>query len=141
MRPVDFATTAGLTALALVTPHRLSRGELAAYVAANCALAGVLLADVVRQDIIEEPTDEGFAEVLPESVVRSVEENPTATLLALGVGGAALTAAFMPVGLKIDRAAHQWLERRGVQHPRLVLAGLTATSAWLSTFVPSPSAR
>lgn len=133
MRAVDFVTAAGLTGLAFVTPHRLTRGRLAAYVAANCALAGVVTADAVRLEAIGESYEEGLVVALPESVGRSVRERPAPTLLAVGLAGAAATAAIMPFALKTDHLMHDWLERRGVRHPRVVIAALTGATAALST--------
>ena len=129
MRAVDFVTAAGLTGLAFVTPHRLTRIRLAAYVAANCALAGVVTANAVRLEAIGESYEEGLVVALPESVGRSVRERPAPTLLAVGLAGAAVTAAIMPLGLKSDRILHEWLERRGVGHPRVVMAALTGLTA------------
>lgn len=140
MRAVDLATTAGLTALALVTPHKLSRPQLAAYVTANCAIAGLMIADAVRQDVIEDPTAEGLVESLPESVKTWLETRPVPPLLATGAAGAAVTAALMPLGLRMDRGLHQWLERRGVSNPRLVIAGLTTASGLLAAAVPGTPA-
>ncbi|GAB96671.1 hypothetical protein BJY21_002698 [Kineosphaera limosa] len=136
MRAVELATTATLTALAFVTPHHLSRGQLAAYSAAKCALAGVIVADAVHQDLIEEPTEEGLVEVLPASVVQAVRERPAATLLAFAGAGAALQAVSMPLELKVDRVAHEWLQRQGVGQPRALFAAVTAATSVLAFFAP-----
>lgn len=101
-------TAAAIGALSLVTPARLSPGRRFAFRTATATLTGVMLWIEMR--------DNGRA-VLPAET--------RAGLTAAGVG---LTYGVAEWGEAIDGRVHRELERRGVRHPRLVMAA-AATAA------------
>jgi len=103
-------TAAAIGALSLVTPARLSPGRRFAFRTATATLTGVMLWIEMR--------DSGKG-VLPSET--------RAGLTAAGVG---LTYGVAEWGEAIDGRIHRGLERRGVRHPRLVMAA----AATVATF-------
>lgn len=119
--PRDLLEATVTGALTLVDPHRLSPRRRTAYRLAVAALSGFVADRAVREggedfDAFEQ------ANIAP----------------AVGFGAAGLVFGSMPLWERTDLATHRWLERRGVKHPRRVLAALAVVGTLGAALTAGP---
>lgn len=101
--------------------------------AAGVGLLTVVLAPAKMPKALRTATHLGSAAVGAAGGAYALPEASSGTRAAAVAGFASLLGGLSVLGFAADRGAENWLRRRGVRRPRLLLGAAAAVLAWLTS--------